>query len=163
MCLHTNTTPKQDFPLGRQHSPPPHTESLTPLRFINEGSSVGDSRSAWNMSQWQRAANYNYDLLITVSVGRALDEVCIGLHLINITNIWRVKGIILTLSYFLILFQFQFSAPLFFINNNNMLLSIHHTAHGHLFFIKWITLPGRVIIVLYQYPSPSRFHKSRTQ
>lgn len=88
-------------------------------------------------------------------MGRALYEVCIGLHLINITNIWRVKGIILTLSYFLILFQFQFSAPLFFINNNNMLLSIHHTAHGHLLFIKLIALSGRVIIILYQYPSPS--------
>lgn len=111
------------------------------------------------MSQWQRAANYNYDVLISVSVGCALYEVCIGLHLINITNIWRVKGIILTLSYFLILFQFQFSAPLFFINNNNMLLSIYHTAHGHLLFIKLITLSGRVIIILYQYPSPSSFHQ----
>lgn len=33
------------------------------------------------------------------------------------------------------------------VNNSKMLLSIHHTAHGHLLFIKLITLSGRVIII----------------
>lgn len=54
---------------------------------------------------------------------------------------------------------FYYILSLILVNNNSMLLSIHHPAHGHLLFIKLIILSGRAIIILYPNPSPSSFHQ----